>query len=59
MRDKERTGANASSIKLTVRMPNAVYQRLHAHSVNTMASHNRIMCRAVEIYLEAGKPKPR
>jgi predicted DNA-binding protein len=51
MDQREKSGANAPYIKLTVRMPRAMYQKLHQRSVSTMAPHNKIVNKAVEVYL--------
>ena len=47
----EKFGANAPRIKLTVRVKPELYAKLHKRSLATMAPHNRIAEKALELFL--------
>ena len=45
------------TIKMTFRAKKEIYLRVHAHSEERMCSHNRIIERAVEEWLEREEKK--
>lgn len=55
----EEFGSNAKRIKMTVRFDRATYAKLHERSVRTDATHNRIINRAVDFFLESEKKAKR
>lgn len=43
---------NDDRIRMTIRVPNDIYQKFHAYTSERMASHNRVVVHLMERFVE-------